>query len=160
MFSDNVGNQYDVSLPYDDGAWTHHLAVAHDVNGGAVSVTVDLKAREGYGLKMYIHEYAGLAAAPPEAKTGQVTDTCPVNASDCMASGVMNGSAGWHLLFGYGFSFSGGVDAGTDFAVRSKFHDNLTEDRIVLGPGPFQSTATATKNSGSTVMLGALLRGQ
>lgn len=64
------------------------------------------------------------------------------------------------ILFGFGIADE--VAAGSGFLMRSAFHENVTEDQIVNGPGRVEATGTRKKQITAAVplMIGAVLRGR
>jgi hypothetical protein len=108
--------------------------------GGPDTLTVI--ADRANRIRVYVHEYAGLAS-PDRATSTEGTDR---TARASVVTAAPN-----ELLFAFVYSNDNSestIIAPVGFDVRSTYHGNLTADRVVEGPG--NSDAMATAGTGTT----------
>ncbi len=128
------------------------LRAAVGVAGGATNVTVQLSAPVSGGIELYVHEYTAVSAiGVASAATGTTT------AVDGMQTPLLTTTVPNELVFGYGTSVGGGAIEGTAFTPRSRFHSNVTEDRIAPTPGAYRAIGTMTSGT-DWVLIGATFK--
>jgi hypothetical protein len=119
---------------------------AKKIKGGADSVTVNLSASSG--IELYLTEYSGIDQTNPidgqAGSSGGAGTVSSGNATTTNAGDVIYGfcEADWACT------------AGSGFAVRSAYVDNLIEDRTSGSAGIYAATGSATK--GWTMQMVAL----
>jgi hypothetical protein len=155
--SDALANKWRLLTdpPYDAFGYRHAIYFANGAPAGIDRITVTLDASPDPRVELYVHEYHGIGDVEAVA-----ANSGPWNgASTEMASGFRTTTGPMELLFGFGVA--GIVELGAGFATRTALHQNLTEDRVVFGPGSYQATAIAqTANpNGGWVMLMAVFHG-
>lgn len=92
-----------------------------------------------------VHEYSSLVAFDVGARA-----TGTSVSKDGMRSGTVTTNGVVDLVFGFGLANT--VSSGTGFTLRSSFRSDVTEDRVVFGPGPQEATATMV-SGGTWAML-------
>jgi hypothetical protein len=159
---DSIGSTYQLVGPFHFPTATQYIALATNVRGGsAASVTVDLSQASDL-IEFWVHEYRGIDTQSPVLgqisgqSTGDTDPACMANHVDCMRSGRLRVDAPHAMIFGLGLT--GGCTEGTNFRLRSDFHENVTEDRFVDGPGDYEATATLLGGS-DTQMIAVGFRG-
>jgi hypothetical protein len=118
------------------------LRAAVGVAGGPTNVTVQLDAPVSGGIELYVHEYADVSAIG--VATGASGTT---KAVDGMQTSLLTTTVPNELVFCYGTSVTGAAVAGTAFTPRSRFHSNVTEDRIAPTPGAYRAIGTMTSGT-------------
>ncbi|MGA2986504.1 MAG: choice-of-anchor D domain-containing protein, partial [Terriglobia bacterium] len=120
---------------------------AKKIKGGADTVTVNLSANSPY-IELYLTEYSGVNQTNPiDAQAGASGNAGPVS------SGNATTTVAGDMIYGYCMG-DWACTAGSGFAARSTFDDNLIDDRTVTNPGTYAATGTAS--SGWTMQLVAL----
>ena len=120
---------------------------AKNIKGGADTVTVSLSANSAY-IELYLAEYSGIDQTNPiDAQAGFSGSAGTVssgNATTAHAGDVIYGfcEADWACT------------AGSGFAARSTYVDNLTEDKTAGSPGSYAATGSA--DNGWTMQMVAL----
>jgi hypothetical protein len=149
--TDSLGNAYTIKGPFD-GTERQYIAYSVACASGTNLVTVTLDAPPDGQLNLYVHEYAGAWSADPfdaaAGATGAATTT------DGATTPAITTTSTSELLF-VDCTFAGFGSSGTGFAMRSGFHGNVTEDRVVNAPGSYAGTASWLSGGGWTISIAA-----
>jgi hypothetical protein len=121
------------------------VVLAEDIAGGPDAVTVTLSGPFGALIEVYLHEYAGFAASNA-FDVSTFNSGLATAAIDGIQSGPLTTTSDNELLFG--FTVTGSAEAGTGFTPRSRFHGNLTEDKLLGTRGTYEATATMVGGKG------------
>jgi hypothetical protein len=152
---DTLGNVYTMRLPVTQGSSLFYLFVAEDAKAGPDEVTAQSSSLSA-GIELYLHEYSGVPRVGAVESIAYSVGPCTDGATDCMATPLMDASAPQSIIFGFGISNQ--VNAGTFFQMRENRDFNVTEDRLVAGPGQYQAVATKVGGPANAI-LGLVLRG-
>ena len=117
---------------------------AKNIKGGADRVRVKLSANSAY-IKVYLTEYSGVDRTNPiDAQAGASGNAGPVS------SGNATTTVAGDVIYGYCVG-DGACTAGSGFAARSTFDNNLIEDMTAGNPGSYAATGSA--NNGWTMQM-------
>ena len=123
------------------------LFYAKNISGGPVEVTVTLSEVPEYpGLAVYLFEYRGIDKVAPLHGSAQASGPLPGvsrSAARDVSSGPITTAAPGDLLFGFCVSDEA-CRPRDGFIARSKYENNLGEDKIADSAGSGVVTATAT----------------
>jgi hypothetical protein len=135
-----------------------YVYAAFDTKAGDDTVTFVLDGSPTY-LQAYVHEYSGLAP-------GDSFDdgTYRSGSSSAMESGPATSTSARSLVLGFGYAYTlsttnGIVLPGAGFSQRFSDFGNVTEDRIVTGPGIQNATAIMTDGDDWTMLM-AIFKGR
>ena len=136
--TDSQGNAFtqvgsEVTSP--GGAKTR-MYYAKSIKGGAETVTVNL-AGTSPALEVYIAEYSGADPTSPLDASSQAAGS-----SSAVSSGAFTTTTANDVLVAFCVGDTS-CNAGSGFAARSTFHNNLLEDATIGAPGSYAATATA-----------------
>jgi hypothetical protein len=120
---------------------------AKKIKGGADTVTVNLSTNSGW-IELYLTEYSGVDQVNPvDAQAGAS------GGAGAVSSGNATTTVAGDVIFGYCVGDRACM-AGSGFAARSTFNNNLIEDMLAGNPGSYAAKGSAT--SGWTMQLVAL----
>ena len=156
--SDTAGNTYATSVgPIANNSSSLVIAqiwYAKNINAGANTVTITYSG--SVHADMEIHEYSGIDTAIPfdiaTSATGNSSTVSP-------ASNFANTSFTNELIFGYGYTDSNTLSAGTGFTNREFINGDLSEDKMVFNAGSYNTTFGISGGSSKWVALMAAFRG-
>jgi hypothetical protein len=147
--SDSQGNTFTAvgtQLASPGGAQSR-VYYAQNIKGGADTVTVNLSASSGF-IEVYLTEYYGInPTSPIDAQAGAAGN------AGLASSGNGTTTLAGDVIYGYCVGDIA-CAAGANFAPRSTFDSNLTEDMTAGNPGVYAATGSAS--SGWTMQMVAL----
>ena len=118
-----------------------------NIKGGADTVTVNLSANAG-GIELYLTEYSGIDKTNPiDAEVGSS------GSAGTVSSGNATTTHAGDVIYGF-CAADWACTAGSGFAARSTYADNLIEDKTAGSPGSYAATGSA--NNGWTMQMVAL----
>jgi hypothetical protein len=129
------------------GGARSRLYYAPNIKGGADTVTIQLSNSSSF-IEVYAVEYSG--ADPSNPIDGQAG---AAGASNSVSSGATSTTVANDLIFAYCVGDSS-CTAGSGFATRSNFHNNLVEDVPAGNPGSYSASANA--DGGWTIQMVAI----
>ena len=142
----NVFAQVGSQLTSPGGARSR-VYYAKNIHGGADTVTVNLSANSGW-IELYLTEYSGVDQVNPvDVQAGASGNAGPVS------SGNATTTVAGDVIFGYCVA-DWACTAGSGFAARSTFNNNLIEDMPAGNPGSYAAKGSA--NNGWTMQMVAL----
>jgi hypothetical protein len=137
-----VGSQ--LTSPGGTGSRVYY---GNNIKGGADTVTVNLSAKSSV-IEVYLTEYSGADPTNPiDAQAGATGNAASVS------SGNATTTVAGDVIFGYCMA-DWACTAGSGFAARSTFHDNLIEDEQAGSAGSYAAKGSA--NNGWTMQMVAL----
>jgi hypothetical protein len=124
---------------------------AKNIKGGPDTVTINLSASSPW-IELYLTEYSGVDKTNPiDAQAGSSGN------AGAVSSGIATTTVAGDVIYGYCVGDSA-CTAGSGFAARSTFNNNLTEDTTASNAGAHAATGSATK--GWTMQMVALKKAQ
>jgi hypothetical protein len=120
---------------------------APNIKGGADTITIRLNTNSSF-IEAYAAEYSGAdPSSPIDAQAGAT------GSANGVSSGAVTTLVANDLIFAYCAGDSS-CTAGSGFAARSNFHNNLIEDMPAGAPGSYSASANA--DAGWTIQMVAI----